>query len=55
MTLQDKINDVKKILDEMIDRLYDEGVNVSYFPESAEQVIEQYAIKIAKICNKTSH
>ena len=31
----------------MIDELYDEGVDVSYFPDRATEVLERVAIKLA--------
>lgn len=40
-----------KILEEMIGKLYDNGVDVSYFPKEAEKTLKQYAIKIEKLIN----
>lgn len=35
-----------KLLEELIDALYDAGVDVSYFPEAAQEVLLEYAQKI---------
>lgn len=38
-----------RLLDNMINDLYNDGVDVSYFPDSAEQVLEDYSKKIKLI------
>jgi len=40
--------EIRKILYQMIDDLYDAGVDVSYFPEEAERVLKKTAEKITK-------
>lgn len=37
------------LLNNMIDKLYDDGVDVSYFPSEAKKTLKQYAIKIEKL------
>lgn len=44
-----KSKKVYEKLDDMINKLYEEGVDVSYFPSGANRVLKDYAIKIAKI------
>lgn len=39
---------IYKTLDAMIDELYTEGVDVSYFPDGARKVLARYAEKLAK-------
>lgn len=45
--MTDEEEDVYGMLDEMIDKLYDAGVDTSYFPEDARKVLATYARKIA--------
>lgn len=40
---------IYKILDNMIDKLYDAGVDVSYFPDKAKQVLVETEREILKI------
>lgn len=37
------------LIDKMMDELYDNGVDVSYFPMEAKKVLKEYAIKIDKL------
>jgi len=46
--LTEKQKEVYEILDAMIYALGESGVDVSYFPESADNVVRNYAIDIAK-------
>lgn len=43
-----KSTKIFEILNTMIDKLYENGVDVSYFPTEAMQTLKEYAIKIAK-------
>ena len=40
---------IYNLMDEMINTLQDHGVDVSYFPEEAYQVVKDYAIKISNL------
>lgn len=44
-----KSEHVYEALEEMIERLSDAGVDVSYFPERARQVLKDTAIEISKL------
>lgn len=37
------------LLNNMIDKLYDDGVDISYFPSEANKTLKKYAIKIEKL------
>lgn len=44
-----KSEQIFKILNEMIDDLYEDGVDVSYFPDKANETLKKHAIKIEKL------